>query len=363
MRIGIEAERANSLQKTGVEHYAKQLILHLAALDRDNEYILYLRTKPQDWFLNLPKNFSVKVMPFPLFWTQLRISWEILFHPVDVLFIPASALPLVHPRQSVVTIHDLAWLFYPEAETWFNRNFLKISSWFAARSASRLIAVSESTKQDIMRVYHLPADKIAVVHHGFEPRPPSGMQLAGKIAERLPERYVYFLSTLQPRKNVPALVRAFAKLKTELPELPHKLVIAGRQGWKFQESMEEIEQHRDCVEYLGHIGDSDRLEVMRRADAFILPSLYEGFGMTLLEAFDAGIPVATSNISSMPEVAGEAAVYFDPTDENDIKNCLKALLCDQSLVERLREQGKVRLQQFGWERCARQTLQVLTTQK
>jgi hypothetical protein len=107
MTIGIEAERANNPQKTGVEHYAKQLILHLAQIDAQNHYRLYLRSQPESWLLELPKNFSVKVMPFPIFWTQLRISWEMLVHPVDVLLIPASALPLIHPKKSVVTIHDL----------------------------------------------------------------------------------------------------------------------------------------------------------------------------------------------------------------------------------------------------------------
>ena len=107
-----------------MEHYAKQLILHLAEIDHTNHYILYLRTEPESWFLNLPENFKVKVIPFPVFWTQLRISWEMLFHPVDVLFIPASALPVIHPKKSVVTIHDVGWLFFREAFTWFNRNFL-----------------------------------------------------------------------------------------------------------------------------------------------------------------------------------------------------------------------------------------------
>ena len=115
MIIGIEAERANNPTKTGVEHYAKQLILHLAEIDHENTYILFLRSQPEDWFFKLPKNFKVKVMPFPVFWTQLRLSWEMLFNPVDALFIPASALPLIHPKHSVVTIHDVAWKYFPES--------------------------------------------------------------------------------------------------------------------------------------------------------------------------------------------------------------------------------------------------------
>src|SRR3989344_5462823 len=143
MLIGIEAERANNPVKTGVEHYAKQLILNLAAIDKANAYVLYLRTQPQEWLKGLPQNFKIKVMPFPLFWTQIRISLEMLFNPVDVLMIPASALPLIHPKRSVVAIHDLAWKFYPASFTWFMRNFLEWSAGFAVRKAGKIIAISQ----------------------------------------------------------------------------------------------------------------------------------------------------------------------------------------------------------------------------
>src|SRR5689334_7499897 len=149
MIIAIEAERANNPVKTGVEHYAQQLIEHLAKIDRQNSYILYLRTKPQAWLTQLPNNFKIKVIPFPIFWTQLRVSLELFLHPVDVLFIPASALPIFHPKKSVVTIHDVAWKYFPESFTWFMRNFLELSTRFAVNKASNIIAVSESTKQDL----------------------------------------------------------------------------------------------------------------------------------------------------------------------------------------------------------------------
>ena len=124
-------------QKTGVEHYAKQLILHLAKIDKENQYVLYLRTSPEDWFLRLPENFKIKVMPFPIFWTQIRISLEMLLHPVDVLIIPASALPVIHPKKSVVTIHDLPGDIYPADFTWFNRNFLEWSTKFAVKEGKQ----------------------------------------------------------------------------------------------------------------------------------------------------------------------------------------------------------------------------------
>jgi glycosyltransferase involved in cell wall biosynthesis len=359
MIIGIEAERANTAQKTGVEHYAQQLIVHLAEIDKKNNYVLYLRTKPEDWFFSLPKNFSIKVIPFPIFWTQLRISWEMIFHPVDVLFIPASALPIFHPKKSVVTIHDLAWLFFPEHETWFNRNFLKLSSWFAAKFSRRLIAVSEATKKDLIVEYKLDPRKVAVVHHGFEISTQQQV-ISSKLMDRLPEKYVLFLSTLQPRKNLEGLMYAFRQLKKELPELPHKLVVVGKPGWKYNSILDTISENKDMVVYLNHVSEQDKAYILSHADCLVAPSFYEGFGMQILEAFAAGTPVATSNISSMPEVAGDAAAYFNPREAREIKDAIKMIVLDKSLSDRLREKGTERLRNFNWEKCARETLEVLT---
>src|SRR5258708_6896762 len=168
MKIGIEAQRANIENPTGVEHYAQQLILNLAKIDRGNQYVLYLRTKPAKWFSELPGNFRIKIIPFPIFWTQLRISWEMFLYPVDVLFIMASALPIIHPRNSVVTIHDIAWEFYPETFSAFTLNYLRFSTWYAVKFARRIIAVSQQTKKDLIKKYNLPESKIVVVYHGFD---------------------------------------------------------------------------------------------------------------------------------------------------------------------------------------------------
>lgn len=358
MVIGIEAERANAQQKTGVEHYARQLIEHLARLDSKNQYVLYLRSSPQDWFLKLPKNFQVRVIPFPIFWTQLRLSWEMLVAPVDVLLIPASALPLLHPKNSIVTIHDLAWKYYPQTFTLANRLFLDWSTGFAVRRAKSVIAVSEATKKDLIKFYKVPDGKIQVVYHGYdqelenfaEQNPPSG----------LPESYVLYLSTLQPRKNPEGLIEAFVLLKHTRPELKEKLVIVGKPGWKYGTIMETIRRHKDLVVYLGHLPDTQRNAVLKKARLMVLPSFYEGFGMTILEAFAAGVPVAVGNVSSMPEVAGEAAVYFNPHNPHDIMLAMEKVLLNPELARQLVVLGSERLKTFSWEKCARETLQVLS---
>lgn len=360
MIIGIEAQRANSEKKTGVEHYAKQLILHLAKIDSKNEYILYLRTPPQEWFLNLPKNFCIKVMPFPIFWTQLRLSWEMFVNPPNVLLVPASALPFVHPKLSVVTIHDLAWKYFPDSFTWFMKFFLQWSTEFAVKNTSKIIAVSESTKKDILKYYSVDVLKIAVVYHGFESVNQQIRESVNQSDFELPEKYVLFLSTIQPRKNLEGLTDAFVLLKKENPELPHKLVVVGKLGWKYGSILNKIYEHSDIVQYLNYLNDKQRWTVLKGANLLVLPSFYEGFGMQILESFAANVPVATSNVSSMPEVAKDAAIYFDPRSPKDIARAIKMVLLDKSLFEELRQKGCERLKNFSWEKCALETLAVLT---
>lgn len=361
MHIGIEAERANHAQKTGVEHYAQQLIMHLAKIDLQNHYTLYLRTQPQKWFSELPKNFQVKVMPFPKFWTQLRLSWEMVRHPVDVLFIPASALPFIHPKKSVITIHDMNWKVYPETDTWFMRNYLRWSYWYITRHAWKIIAISEATRKDLLKFYSIAAEKIVTVHQGYEQVDvPAIGQPNPLIATKLPEKFVLFLSTLQPRKNLIRLIAAFRKLKDEHPDLPHKLVIVGKPGWKYEPILAAIEKNSDIAVYLNHVSDSDKWAVFSKASAFAMPTLYEGFGMWILESFQVGVPLVISNVASLPEIAADAAVYCDPLDVNDIKRALQQVLMDKSLVDRLVERGTERLKQFSWDKCAKETLEVLT---
>ena len=204
--------------------------------------------------LNLPANFKIKVMPFPLFWTQLRISWEMLFNPVDTLFIPASALPIIYPKKSVVVIHDIAWRYFPESFTWFMRKYLHWSTRFAVRHAKRIIAVSESTKKDVVKFYNADASKVVVIHHGYESPSPLPSPLEGEGGVRgLPNKYILFLSTLQPRKNLEGLIDAFRLLKNEHPELEQKLIVVGKPGWKYDAIIRKIEENKDLILYLNHV--------------------------------------------------------------------------------------------------------------
>lgn len=359
MHIGIAAESANVRAKTGIEHYAKQLILHLAKADSENRYTLYLRSPPEDWCFALPGNFEIRLIPFPMMWTKLRVSWELLRRPVDVLFVPNHHLPLVRPRRTVVTLHDTNFMHHPETDTRLGRWLLYGSFRHVTATAQRIIAVSEATRQDIASLFPVGGERITVVHHGYDAgganTEPSVLDIAG-----LPPRYVLFLSTIQPRKNLSRLIDAFRAMKERHPELPHKLVVAGKVGWKADSVMNQMHEHRDIVTYLGHVPDDLRWTLYSRADLFVMPSVNEGFGMGVLEAFNCKVPVALSRVSSLPEIGGDAAIYFDPLDVDDMASALSRVLTDQSLRRDLVARGTQRLKHFGWDRCARETLAVLT---
>lgn len=363
MRIGIEAERANLPNPTGVEHYAVQMIKNFARLDDRNEYVLYFRTRPQDWFYRLPKNFSLRIIPFPKFWTQLRISWEMLTHPVDVLFIMASALPLWHPRRSVVTVHDVAWKIFPRAFTPFMRNYLELSTRFAVRSAKKVLAASEATKKDLVKFYGANPEKIAVTYLGldgsFKPGRYDEVQPVLDNYDLVYQKYVLFVGTIQPRKNIIRLVEAFQKIKKE-NHIEEKLVIIGGRGWLWEPILKKIKMVGldGSTRYLDYVKQEDMAPLIAGARLLTLPALYEGFGLPPLEAMASGVPVVVSNVSSLPEVVGDAGILVDPDSVESIADGLLQVLMDQNLRQKMIAKGLEQAKLFTGENTARKTLEV-----
>jgi glycosyltransferase involved in cell wall biosynthesis len=298
------------------------------------------------------------VIPFPIFWTQIRVSIEVLLHRPDALFIMASALPIIHPKNSVVTIHDLGWAYYPETFGTAMRWYLKFSTWYACRFAKSIIAISEQTKSDLVARYALPEKKVHVVYHGFDPG-----ELAGgedpdtrKILAKLPDRFILYLGTLQPRKNPQGLIDAFNELKAAGKLSNHSLVFVGGRGWLDSSIVDQISNSADVV-YLGYV--KNRFSVLERADLLVQPAFYEGFGLQILDAFAAGVPVACSNVSSLPEVAGDAAEFFDPNDSGDMGRAICAVVDNSARAAELIASGSERLKFFTWQKCAAQTLAVI----
>ncbi|MFQ6058834.1 MAG: glycosyltransferase family 4 protein [Anaerolineae bacterium] len=360
MLIGIDASRAVARERTGTENYSLQLIRHLLALDANHRYRLYFNQPPRPNLFPPSARAESRVMPFPRLWTHLRLSWEIARRSPDILFVPAHVLPLIHPRRSVVTVHDLGYLYYPRAHRPFDRWYLHWSTFYHVRAACHLIADSQATRDDLIRHYRAVPERVTVVYPGCDEifRPVTDANRLARVKKRYGFRgdYVLHVGTLQPRKNLERLLEAFAHLDGEL-----QLVLAGKRGWLYDRIFRRVEELGlgDRVLFAGHVPQEDLPALMSGARLLAMPSLYEGFGLPVVEAMACGTPVVCSNASSLPEVAGDAALLVDPLDVEGMAAAMERVLGDDELRAELIERGFERAKKFSWERCARQTLAVL----
>ncbi len=281
-----------------------------------------------------------------------------LYHATEHLLLPLRSIP------TVLTVHDLIFRRFPAHHKRLNRWYLNLTLPLYCRRADHIIAVSECTRRDLAAAYRLPPEKITVVGEAaaphFRPQMPGVMST---ISARygLPERYLVFVSTIEPRKNLARLLAAFETLRAD--GLTDGLVIVGRRGWLYDDFFARLERSpaRDAVIFPGYVPDADLPALYAGAQACVFPSLYEGFGLPVLEAMACGTPVATSSTSSIPEVGGDAALYFDPTSVEEITETTRRLLRDPALQEEMRARGLTQAAQFSWERAARETQAVYDT--
>ncbi|MGI8854805.1 MAG: glycosyltransferase family 4 protein [Thermomicrobiales bacterium] len=361
LTIGIDASRTLPAQRTGTEQYSVALIRALMAMETPHHWRLYGPGPPPTDLLPLPPRWEWRAMPFPRLWTHLRLSWEMVRRRPDVLFVPAHVVPAIHPRATVVTVHDLGYRHFPDAHPALSRRYLDLSTRWSVRAARRVIAVSAATRDDLVAMLGAPATKIAVVHHGVRTVAclPESDRRATLEHLGITQPYVLFVGTVQPRKNLQRLIRAFAQIVAA--GLPHRLVIAGRMGWLTEPIRAEVAalSLTDRIHFAGYVPDDDLPALYRGADAFAFPSLYEGFGMPVLEALSYGVPVVASNSTSLPEIVGDAGVLVDPLDEAAIGAALVRVLTDATLRARLAVAGPERAAHFTWQQCARETLAVV----
>ena len=278
-----------------------------------------------------------------------------LFHATEHLLLPLRTTP------TVLTVHDLAFSLFPAYHRRLNYMFLTAAMPLFVRRATALITVSESTKRDLMRVYGVPAGKITVTYEAasslFAPALPDRVA-AVRARYGLPQRYLLTVGTIEPRKNLIRLVNALHLLRRLDPGL--SLVIVGGTGWLYQDFFELLEKLGDpqAVLLSGYVPDEDLPAVISGAEALVLASLYEGFGLPALEAMACGTPVVCSNASSLPELGGDAARYFDPQNTEDIARALQTVLSDADLRAEMRQRGLIQAARFSWQRTARETLAV-----
>jgi glycosyltransferase involved in cell wall biosynthesis len=366
MVIGIDASRTAGRNRTGTENYALHLIRAMVAEADAHDFRLYFNAPPPAGLFPTSSHLSYRVIPWPRLWTHVRLSLELTRRRPDVLFVPSHVMPLVCPVPAIVTVHDLGYLAYPEAHGRFDRWYLDWTTRRHIRVAAHLLADSEATRQDLIRHYGADPNRITVVYPGLDPafRPIDDPDQLATVQSRygISSEYLIHVGTLQPRKNLDRLLDAFDRIDNSqltIDNSQFQLVLAGKSGWLAGDLVARARAMPDRVRLLGHVDQQDLPALISGARALVMPSLYEGFGFPVLEAMACGTPVVASNVSSLPEVAGDAALLVDPHDTDALADALARILTDEGLRAELRRRGLQRARQFTWQRAARRTLTIL----
>jgi len=365
MRIGLNAQLLTlerSYRGAGINAYIYNLLRQLARLPSAHRYSVFLgerrfieprlRLHYSGWQTRRP---SVRIL-----WEQLVLPLALRQIEADLLHAMAFVAPLWETCPFVVTVYDLSFVHYPQLFRPLNRHYLSLFGRRSARRARRVITISESTRQDVIRAWGVPPERVDVVYCGvdptFRPLPPAQLD-AFRRQHGLPEHFVLFLGTLEPRKNLDTLLEAYALWCRAQPSAP-LLVIAGAKGWYFQHVFASVERLSldDRVRFVGYVPAEELPGWYGTADVFIYPSQYEGFGLPVLEAMACGTPVITSDRSSLPEIAGDAGCLVPPDDTLQLAESMRQVWNDRELRQAMRERGLARAARFSWEQTAHQTV-------
>jgi glycosyltransferase involved in cell wall biosynthesis len=365
MKIGIDTHAAEK-EGEGNSTYIRNLVLSLKTIDQENDYIFYGVDTQHPFYHNFASNPNVLIKKLPAKNPLIRIPFHLspntYSDALDILHVQYISPPSFKGRL-VVTIHDLCFLHYPESFPKFEAFRSKILIRHTAKKAAKIITGSLYSKADIERNFQVDPEKIKVIFSGASPLfdTPRETKGAQHILQKynIQKPYILFVGRLNPRKKVLSIIEVFASLKKSTP-LPHQLVIVGKRDYKTDEMTRHVRENRleESVLFTGLVPDEDLPVVYREAEIFVYPSLFEGFGLPVLEAMKSGTPVITSNNSSLKELVGEAGLTIDPLQQNELSQALAQLLKNPDLRKAYSEKGLARAEEYTWERTARGTLAV-----
>jgi glycosyltransferase involved in cell wall biosynthesis len=369
VRIGFNAQIISNVD-AGVGNYARNLLMHLVNAAPKHEFYIF----GSDQYLGelqipgayiVPTHQSVHGSFRRILWEQLILPFKTKRHHLDVMVYPDHTAPiLIKSCPLMITVHDLAFLALPEAFPSSTRIYKTLALQRSVERVDKIIAVSETTKKECLRLLDVPESKIEVIYRGLEShlKQIHDQSYLAKIRNKLHlhQKFILFVGTLEPRKNIVRLLQAYSLLKKSR-EIDHRLVIVGQKGWLFTDIFKEIDRLtlNNDVHLLGYVGQDDLVALYNLAEVFIYPSLYEGFGLPPLEAMACGCPVITSNISSLPEITGDAALLVDPYDIEALSDAMFQVVHNIDCRELLREKGFQRVKEFVWQRTAHEMLKVI----
>lgn len=380
MRIWIDGYEANVLERLGSSQVAFELIKNLQKVDHQNQYTIVLPNSPMD---DLPKEregWKYKILKPGRFWTRIVLPWALYFSKIkpDLIFSPTHYIPRFSPVKRVVTIFDLSFLHFPEKFTSKDLWQLKDGTKYSVENADHIITISNSSKKDIVAQYRVDKNKITVVYPGYDKEKfkvlasrshakggRSGQNSKFKI-EQIKKRYeidspyIMYIGTIQPRKNIVRLIDAVSRIENLNLVIVGKTKGFGKEGWMFEEILERPKQLgiEEKVKFLGYVPSEDLPSLLSGAVAFVLPSLWEGFGLPVLEAMACGTPVLVSNVSSLPEVCGKAGLTFDPYSVDQIEQAIRTIVTDTKLRQRYSKEALKRAKKFSWGKMAKEVLKV-----
>jgi glycosyltransferase involved in cell wall biosynthesis len=357
---------ARKLHDFGIGTYIRNLLRQLARIDPFTEYVLLSREADLGVAAQLGPNFRSVLEPSPNYSVreQFHVPWVVRRERPDVYHAPHYVLPVGVMSRSVVTIHDCIHLMFPQyLPNRIASAYARTAMWAAARQSDRILTVSEASKRDILHFFNVRPEKIVVVHNAIDDHfwvTPSEEQVA-RVRERyqLDHRFILYVGNIKPHKNLVRLIEAFNALRTgELQDV--KLLIIGDEISKLPALRRAVHHYKlhKHVRFLGYLPDETLVILYRLAAVFVFPSLYEGFGLPPLEAMASGTPVVTSNLSSLPEVAGGAAELVDPYDVDSIVHGMRRVLCDPALAAEMSRKGLARAREFSWEQSVSKTREV-----
>jgi len=362
MVIGLEATRANKKHKTGTEWYAWHMIQELKKINTPHKFVVYYNQELEPALSASAEHFIFKKLnwPFSKLWTHLRLGLELLVRPVDIFF-ATNAIPFFHRGKMVLTVHDLGFMRNPELYHPLARVYHRLSHYFGIKQAYKILVPSEATRKDVLHYFPAAANKIKVVYLGFDDHQFQVLSEAEKEEIRnkfdLPENFILYIGRLETKKNIQNLLRAY-----KLSEQRWPLVLAGSAGRHGQEEINELladPKIKDNVFVLGYVNQKDYTRLMGSASAFVFPSNFEGFGIPLLEAMACSVPIICSDLPVLHEVAGECAIYFDPSNTTDIAEKINYIVNHPEIRAQLAQSGLARVKRFSWAKCARESLEYI----
>lgn len=367
MRIGLDAT-ALPPQPVGAGNYMIQLVRALSAVNADDQLVVFVQSRgwelfalpegrPVEWQIVKDRNPGSRLL-----WEQTQLTKLVQKINIDLLHSLHYTRPFQLPCASVVTFHDMTFFLYPQLHTRARRVFFPTAMKISARRADAIISVSESTRKDAIRLLGIDPDRIITAHLGVDPsfQPIEDTVQLSQIAEKygLPDHFILYVGTIEPRKNLPLLIKAYRQLVAQGTE--YKLVLAGNYGWMYEEVLTLIED-LDLSELIylpGYVSQSELPLVYNLAELFVYPTIYEGFGLPVLEAMACGVPVITSRIASLPEIVADAGILIPVDDIEALSEAMRQVLLDDVLKQKLIHDGLLQAKKFSWERTAELTWKV-----